>query len=39
MSIRVKQKLAINKNPDPDNDPINIRGILVMQLIMNFIGT
>jgi len=39
MSIRVKQKQAINKNPDLDNDPIINRGILVMQLIMNFIGT
>ncbi len=38
MSIHVK-KQAINKNPDLDNDPIINRGILVMQLIMNFIGT
>ena len=27
-----------NKNPDIDNDPIMKRGILAMQLIMNFMG-
>ena len=39
MSIRVKQKQGINKNPGLDNDPIINMGILVMQLIMNLIGT